>query len=692
MRVTSPPGMNPPTAASRLHSYPAPAVEFTLRSLQRIVTAWHARNNDKAAAAAAAGNDEEGKKKETTPSLEDYVRATETALSDPLARQWLESATVDRVASAPENYATPSFRAFLLSLDSPIPRSIMIQLLLRPFINLSGIAGDGGCAVGSGGQHNRTGIDPSDDGALASLASLLASLARLHVELDAFDRSLAGDDADPPPELPLLASLGRDAAGRPLELVQVRDLCATARVRSPEECHAPDKTTRSPRSTYALVWCRGHPFKVPLVVAHPDGASSPTHRAINAFAVWKLLTQVRRLAAALPIPATSVARLSSTLPRSQWALVKSRLLAESEAAASAFQTMQSAIVTVDLESRDAPEDLAEAIQDVRFSKHGLGRYADQTLGIVGYADGICADHAVADGGVVHELVRVLALDSIREAKDSSTGADKPLQHPDPTPIAFQPPPWLSALHPAAPPPWPENFTTHVVLRAPRGLVGKAASRGHLHGAMSLAFSRAVDPRQTVVEPCSVRHFRHGRCDPCYPQLGLAGDSRGLGETASSAAAQAWQYIDDRRAAIRDVKAGRGVGPHLAALREAAAKGAAAPEAVGEAAASAFKVLLREWERVLSGFGDGELAYLTGFVSPVAAGGGGGPVIRAGMGNLFAPGQVAAWFDFWGEGEVGCVVTVAPGGRTDAGTLDPAQKVAARLSLEFGKVFEELFPE
>ncbi|XP_059203414.1 uncharacterized protein LOC131982810 [Centropristis striata] len=204
--------------------------------------------------------------------------------------------------------------------------------------------------------------------------------------------------------------------------------------------------------------------------------------------------------------------------------------------------MESAVLTLCLEDCNAPSELADILNAVRLGGGGDApclRYYDKVVNLVVFKDstaGMVFEHSAVDGmvaGLVTELVYNLSetVDLNIIHADTVNGGQRGLFHA-----------WI-------------NFSLQLSLRQ---TLGESASN-HM-----------------LVTPTHMRHYKHGRCDPTYSLTmhshklvgalvsGIGPDNT-IQYTADLLRLFHVAFLEHKNL-IRNTKSGRGVGPHLAALR------------------------------------------------------------------------------------------------------------------------------
>ncbi|XP_033833644.2 uncharacterized protein si:ch211-256m1.8 [Periophthalmus magnuspinnatus] len=451
-------------------------------------------------------------------------------------RQLLEDAQQKLAcrAAGQENWVTEQFKKALLSCADPLPTSTALPVVLLP-------AKEKACSQ------------------LSRAAGLLWAAAKLCAE-------------------PLL--LEGNAA---MERTQQSEAFSACRLPGTDQ----DQFKVYPDSLHAIVTCSAGVFPVDILwrpsPEEPMSACSFTH-------IYSQLAQVMaQPCAGEHNGALTVCSLSG-LDRKTWAGIRQQILGQGGVAAEAMEVMESAVLALSLEERNAPTDLADILNAVRLgAEEGpCLRYYDKVTNLVVFRDstaGMLFEHTGVDG-MVACLVAKGIYDLSETVDFSRVHGDSPNLNGSVTsvvPVSLTLPLEGVKYQPSS-----NRKRTYPILSFdlpsyPDVLATLSGHRG-LYDAW-ITFSLQLSLRQTqgesasnhiLVTPTHMRHYKHGRCDPTYS---LTSHSRRLIDAIASSmspdntvqcTSELLQLFHvaflEHKALIKNTKNGRGVGPHLAALR------------------------------------------------------------------------------------------------------------------------------
>ncbi|XP_039972890.1 uncharacterized protein LOC120783755 [Xiphias gladius] len=391
-------------------------------------------------------------------------------------------------AAGQENWVTEQFKRGLLSCADPLPTSTALPVVLLP------------------SKAKRC-------TQLGRAAALLWAAAKLYSE-------------------PLL--LEGDV---PMERTQQSEVFAASRIPGRNQ----DQIKVYPDSLHAIITCVGGVFPVDILWRPSTGGPVSARPFID---IYNQLAQVMDHPSAGKQNDPSAICSLSALQRRAWASIREGILGQEGEAAASLGLMESAVLTLCLEDRNAPSELADILNAVRLGGGGDSprlRYYDKVVNLVVFKDstaGMVFEHSAVDGMVaglvterVYNLSETADLNLVHTESENVNGGQRGLYDA-----------WI-------------NFSLQLSLRQ---TLGESAA-SHI-----------------LVTPTHMRHYKHGRCDPTYS---LTMHSRKLiGALASCAGPDnKIQYTTDilnlfhvafleHKNLIRNTKSGQGVGPHLAALR------------------------------------------------------------------------------------------------------------------------------
>lgn len=438
--------------------------------------------------------------------LADAFSATQATLAQSFGRLAGNLSSESRAA----NWATVRFKSFLLSLRGPLSESSLACVLPSPFKNQS-----------------------------AAAAALLRGLAEVYTDPAVFQ------------------FVGASKDGKKFEVRQLTELLATTRVAQ----LGLDEIKTIPSSRHVIVWSKGVAFKIDIIDVQ--------RRPVAASVILNQIQQILNDTAAKVVSERSIASLSTSCSRDEWAKVRSEL----SGSGLSLQVLESSITSIALEAIST----SETSELMGLAKGDTGNvYSDKTCGFSVFTNGALAgrvDHAVADGGVVAFFMSFL-IDAYKRVPARLEVSD------------------LLSCHPVAPIQLPSH---HVPLpsqnSASQQLFAKTSDifeiqhpgdvlellrNSKLYNiTLQLAFQAAIsslpgDATLLLAEPTSVRRFANGRCDPNYVVTkesvafcaGLK-QRKPMEELLPLLMASIHQY----KKQLAETKNGAGIGPGIALLRE-----------------------------------------------------------------------------------------------------------------------------
>ncbi|KAM8844366.1 uncharacterized protein AB9W97_022462 [Spinachia spinachia] len=440
-------------------------------------------------------------------------------------------------ASGQENWVTNQFKRSLLSCTEPLPTSTTLPVVLPP-------SKEKKCT-----QVGRA-------------AALLWAAAKLYSE-------------------PLLLQ-----GNVPMERTQQSEVFAATRIPGRSQ----DEITVYPDSVHAIVTCVGGVFPVDIVERPSTGGPVSARQFID---IYNQLVQVMDQSSAGKQKNPSTICSLSALERKVWAATREKILEQGGEAAASLGLMESAVVTLNLEDSDAPSDLADILNAVGGRERGdrpCLRYYDKMLNLVMFKDGVAGlvfEHSAVDGLVAGLITQTMY--NLSETADFDKVGPDILIHIDnanyvcPTSLSFplqgvNTPKMnhdLKATHPVLTfdvSAYPDVFSS---LRGQRGLYD-----AWINFSLQLSLRKTLGEaaaKHLLVTPTHVRHYKHGRCDPTYSitmhSLKLVGALEAAINSDNTI-----QYTPEllqlfhvalleHKRLIKNTKRGKGVGPHVAVLRQ-----------------------------------------------------------------------------------------------------------------------------
>ncbi|XP_047427672.1 uncharacterized protein si:ch211-256m1.8 [Mugil cephalus] len=450
------------------------------------------------------------------------------------AQQELEANAADQ-----ENWVTRQFKRGLLSCTDPLPTSTALPVVLLP-------------------SKAKTCTQ------LGRAAALLWGAAKLYSE-------------------PLLLE-----GHTHMENTQQSEVFAATRIPGENQ----DRIKVYPDSLHAIITCAGGVFPVDILWRPSTGGPVSARSFVD---IYQQLAQVMSQPRAEKTSDAYAVCSLSALHRKVWAGIRDQVLERGGPAVTSLGLMESSVLTLCLEDRDAPSELADVLNAVRLGGGGQSpclRYYDKVVNMVVFKDavaGMLFEHSAVDGmvaGLVTERVFHLSeaadLNLLHADSENTSGSVNAVKSVCPRSLQFpldgvntpQQSPDLKAAHPVLTfdvSSYPDVFCT---LRGQRGLYDAWIN-----------FSLQLSLRQTLgesaanhmlVTPTHMRHYKHGRCDPTYTvtmhsrRLVGALAAHILPNNTTQLTTDLLRLFHtaflEHKSLIRKTKSGRGVGPHLAALR------------------------------------------------------------------------------------------------------------------------------
>ncbi|XP_054463323.1 uncharacterized protein si:ch211-256m1.8 [Anoplopoma fimbria] len=301
-----------------------------------------------------------------------------------------------------------------------------------------------------------------------------------------------------------------------MERTQQSEVFAASRIPGRSQ----DEIKIYPDSLHAIVTCVGGVFPVDILGRPSTGGPVSARPFID---IYNQLVQVMDQPSAGKQNDPSAICSLSALERKVWAATREEILGQGGDAAASLELMESAVLTLCLENCNAPSELADILNAVRLGGGGdcpYLRYYDKVVNLVVFKDstaGMVFEHSAVDGMVAGLVTEHVGQRGLCDA-------------------------WI-------------NFSLQLSLRK---TLGESAAK-HI-----------------LVTPTHMRHYNHGRCDPTYSVT--MHSHKLVGALASCIGSDTTiQYTPEllrlfhvafleHKSLIRNTKSGKGVGPHLAALR------------------------------------------------------------------------------------------------------------------------------
>ena len=353
--------------------------------------------------------------------------------------------------------------------------------------------------------------------------------------------------------------MGANKEGKRFEVKQLTELLATTRVPR----IGLDEIKTFPMSRHVIVWSKGFAFKIDIIDAQ--------RRPIAASVILNQIQQILNDTVAKTAGGSSIALLSTSFQRDEWAKIRS----EFPASNFFLQDLESSITSIALEATETSET-SELLGLVKGDTGNV--YSDKTCGFSVFTNGALAgrvDHAVADGGVVARFMSFL-IDAYKRVPARLEVSDLlsclpvvPIQIPIILPLASQAF-GQQQLFPRS----SEIFD----IQHPGDVLELLRNSKLYNITLQLAFQAAIsslpgDAPLLLAEPTSVRQFANGRCDPNYVVTkesvafcaGLE-QRKSMDELLPLLMASIHQY----KKQLAQTKSGAGIGPGIALLRECVA--------------------------------------------------------------------------------------------------------------------------
>ena len=326
-----------------------------------------------------------------------------------------------------------------------------------------------------------------------------------------------------------------------------------------------DEIKTFPTSRHVIAWSRGVAFKIDIIDAQ--------RRPIAASVILNQVQKIINDTASKSLSETSIASLSTSCNRDQWAKIRSELAVSN----SFLEDLESSITSVAFEASEQSEDS----EILRLAKSDTGNvYSDKSCGFSVFTNGTLAgrvDHAVADGGVVARFMSFL-IDAYKRVPTRLEVSDL-LSCLPVVPIQL-PSHLLSLPSPRSAPQQSFSKCSEIFDIQHPGDVLELLRNSKLYNiTLQLAFQAAIsslpgDSPLLLAEPTSVRQFANGRCDPNYVVtkesvalcVGLK-QRKPMDELLPLLMASVHQY----KRQLVETKNGAGIGPGIALLRERVAQ-------------------------------------------------------------------------------------------------------------------------
>ncbi|TNN40961.1 Isoaspartyl peptidase [Liparis tanakae] len=323
----------------------------------------------------------------------------------------------------------------------------------------------------------------------------------------------------------------------PMERTQQSEVFAASRIPGRSQ----DEIKLYPDSLHAIVTCAGGVFPVDILGQSDSGGPLSAREFVD---IYDQLVQVMDQPSAGKLNDPFAICSLSALQRKVWAAAREEILGQGGDAAASLGLMESAVLTLCLEDCSAPCELAGILNAVRLGGGGDSpclRYYDKVVNLVVFNDsaaGMVFEHSAVDGMVaglitehVYNLSETVDLNRVHKDNEHVNGEQRGLYDA-----------WI-------------NFSLQLSLRK---TFGESAAN------------------LMLVTPTHMRHYNHGRCDPTYSitmqshkLIGALASCSGSDNTIQYTPALLRlfhvAFLEHKRL-IKSTKSGKGVGPHLAALR------------------------------------------------------------------------------------------------------------------------------
>ncbi|XP_068575170.1 uncharacterized protein [Cebidichthys violaceus] len=302
----------------------------------------------------------------------------------------------------------------------------------------------------------------------------------------------------------------------PMERTQQSEVFAASRIPGKSR----DEIKVYPDSLHAIVTCVGGVFPIDILGRSSTGGPVSARQFID---IYNQLVQVMDQPSAGKQNDPSAICSLSALERKVWAATREEILGQGGDAAASLGLMESAVLTLCLEDCNAPSELADILNAVRLGGGGdrpCLRYYDKVVNLVVFNDstaGMVFEHSAVDGMVAGLITEHVGQRGLYDA-------------------------WI-------------NFSLQLSLRK---TLGESAAK-HI-----------------LVTPTHMRHYEHGRCDPTYSitmhsdKLVGALESCIGSDNTSRYTPELLRLFHvaflEHKSLIKNTKSGKGVGPHVAALR------------------------------------------------------------------------------------------------------------------------------
>ncbi|KAI8609395.1 hypothetical protein BC830DRAFT_1150785 [Chytriomyces sp. MP71] len=404
--------------------------------------------------------------------------------------------------------------------------------------------------------------------------------------------------------------------GSPLETRQFSTVFCTQRLAGATK----DSLIKKPDSNHITVWSRGYAYALNILDSN--------HSPCGIREIAEILAKIDLHSSNMPVLHDSVARLTSNINRTSWSEIRGSLL-DVEGNTSAFESLESGILTVALEGYEAPTGIAQWLHDIKMNPNSLNRYGDLTTGLILYRNekaGFFFDHIGVDGGIAHAVV-----ESILQLAKSTSITNK---EPDGVaefkylPINCN----STTMTIPAPPSLMAHKFAHIAMPEAAHHQGSIRTHAFMSLVTQLALFKTFGTFEghQCLEPVSIRHFEAGRVVTTYSttreSLALV-QILALGEKAPTTAVSS--FLTARSDVIKLRKRGACPGSHFSVLRGVVDKMMEEDPANVDAA-----IVSRVW-KALNTVGQ---CWITGYDDNDPDGS-----LVAAMGNLFMPQQLSVMY-------------------------------------------------
>lgn len=403
-----------------------------------------------------------------------------------------------------DNWATENFQHQLLSLRVPLPISTCLAVLMR------------------------TSTKHTDQ--LAHVAAILWSVGRVKLNM---------------------SQLINQYQGGILEDRQQTDVFSTSRI----PCRGTDNLVNYHESRHAVLLYKNSAFRVDILSSSDD-----------LFPIQEIYNQIASIVKYNGVFHQEISNYTA-LERNMWSNIRSTLM-EGDSQKS-LEIMETAIVAIALDDCEELKGTQEIVDYIRLGSKGIScmRYYDKILNIVVFKNGkygMLFEHSAVDGMLAGIVVKLLHNICENVQVDTSSFAERPVNILD---FKQQNIPRQSLQY-------NHLMATFEYISYPDILATLKEERiffPWINYSLQLAILQTFGSLSfLMVIPTHVRHFKNGRSDPTYS---ITENSNKLlnailnNEDEGIILNRFVIALEEHRRMVKNTKLGKGIGPHVAQIRQ-----------------------------------------------------------------------------------------------------------------------------